>query len=65
MNIESIDLFHVAVAKDGAIADESGMRASESVLVCLKSGDLWGWGEASPGTAPQDRQQWAGAVLPF
>ena len=63
MLIESIELFQVAQADKHVVAEGSSAPSTESVLVCMHSGGESGWGEASPGRMPLDRDQWAGGVF--
>lgn len=60
MRIEAIEIYRVAMPLvypfRTAFSDES---AIESVLVCLRSGGLAGWGETSPWRAPFYSGEWA------
>jgi o-succinylbenzoate synthase len=65
MNLDAIDLFHVALplVKPLAVAGRT-LEKLETVLVRVQSGDTFGWGEASPGNAPLMGPEWAaGAFL--
>jgi O-succinylbenzoate synthase len=60
MRITSIKVYRVAMPLvypfRTAFSDE---EAIESVLVCLSSGDLEGWGETAPWRAPAYSSEWA------
>lgn len=60
MRLSTIDVFHVAmpliVPWKTAFSEES---AIDSILVRVTSGDLVGWGEASPYAKPQFCPEWA------
>jgi len=64
MQIDSIDLYHVAlplVEPQTTAVGEIG--AVETILVRLASGDLAGWGEVSPGSAPAAGGDFADGVF--
>jgi o-succinylbenzoate synthase len=64
MQIDSLELFHVAVPlSDSSVVD--GENEIESVLIALRSGDQVGWGEAAVGRAPIDSAEWAGSAYLF
>ncbi|MFW5692700.1 MAG: o-succinylbenzoate synthase [Thermoguttaceae bacterium] len=53
MKIDAIDIYHVAFPlKKPLKLREGSTERLETVLVRLRSGELAGWGEASPGAAP-------------
>ena len=53
MKIDAIDVFHVALPLTKPLKLREGTTDRvETVLVRLRSGDAFGWGEASPGAAP-------------
>jgi O-succinylbenzoate synthase len=64
MEIGSIDVFHVGLplATPQAVGERS-VDALETVLVRMRSGELEGWGEASPGTAPVKGADWAAGAF--
>ena len=64
MKIDSVELFHVALPL-AQPREAAGRRLEtlETVLVCMRSGDLEGWGEASPGNAPLAGAEWAAGVF--
>lgn len=59
--IDAIELFHVAVPLTRPLPG-CGKRL-ETVLVRVESAGVSGWGEASPGAAPEGRHEWAGGVF--
>ncbi|WP_346907739.1 o-succinylbenzoate synthase [uncultured Roseibium sp.] len=65
MNIDRIDLFHVAMPlREPWRTAASDETAIESVLVRITSGDLVGWGETAPHSGPNYCDEWAaGAFL--
>jgi O-succinylbenzoate synthase len=60
MNIDSIDLFHLAMPLKAPIA---GFDTLQTVLVRMTSGSAVGWGETSPGNAPLAGGEWAAGVF--
>ncbi len=64
MQIDSIELFHVALPLRQPM-ETAGRQFEtlETVLLRIQSGDTAGWGEASPGGAPLAGQEWAAAVF--
>ena len=64
MRIDSIEIFHVRLPLRRPAKTTSGQADSlETVLVRMQSGDVAGWGEASPGNAPISGAEWAGGVF--
>ena len=64
MQIDSIEVFHVALPLRRPLRPESKIDSGlETVLVRMQSGDVAGWGEASPGNAPTAAAEWAAAVF--
>ena len=64
MQIDSIELFHVALPLRQPITLPGGPAdALETVLVRMQSGELAGWGEASPGNAPVSSHEWAAGAF--
>lgn len=64
MHIDRIDLYHVAMPLIYPWRTAYGEDAAvESVLCCMSSGSLSGWGEASPFAAPCYSSEWAGGVF--
>ncbi|MBI1346557.1 o-succinylbenzoate synthase [bacterium] len=64
MRIDRIDLYHVAMPLIYPWRTAYGEDAAvESVLCCMSSGSLYGWGEASPFAAPCYSPEWAGGVF--
>ncbi|MFZ5828986.1 MAG: enolase C-terminal domain-like protein [Planctomycetota bacterium] len=64
MQIRSIDLYLVALPLKRRLPGPAGVEERlETVLVRLGAGDAFGWGEASPGTAPRTGSEWAGGSL--
>ncbi len=64
MQIDSIELFHVALPLRQPQTTPAGPRdALETVLVRMRSGDVAGWGDASPGNAPTAGGEWAAGVF--
>ena len=63
MQIDSIELFHVSMPLISPWRTAYGEDATvESVLVRMRSGEHFGWGEACPLAAPCYSPQWAGGV---
>lgn len=59
MKIDAIDLYLAGLPlKQPRETDFGTIETLETVLVRMRSGDMIGWGEASPGTAPRSGQ-WA------
>lgn len=53
MKIDAVDIYHVALPLKRPLPVRGAkLERLESVLVRLRSGDAFGWGEAAPGTAP-------------
>ena len=53
MKIDAVDIYHVSFPlKQPLRVRSSSVPRLESVLVRLRSGETFGWGEASPGAAP-------------
>lgn len=64
MHIDSIEVFHVALPLRRPQASPCGpLDALQTVLVRMESGGVYGWGEASPGTAPLTGSEWAAGVF--
>jgi O-succinylbenzoate synthase len=64
MHIDRIDLYHVAMPLISPWRTAYGEDAVvESVLVKMASGDLVGWGEASPLATPTYSPEWATGVF--
>jgi O-succinylbenzoate synthase len=64
MYLDAIDIYHVAMPLRYPWRTAYGEdTAVESVLVCLHSGPLRGWGESSPLAAPCYSPEWAGGVF--
>ena len=63
MHIDSVEIFRLALPLQKPLPAPGGKdERFETVLVRLSSGDLSGWGEASPGKAPLACEEWtAGA----
>ena len=64
MQIDSIEVFHVALPLRQPV-ETAGRQVDslETVLLRMQSGDLAGWGEASPGNAPLAGPEWAAGVF--
>lgn len=64
MQIDSIEVFHLALplSRAGSLAGRR-QEALQTVLVRLRSGETYGWGEASPGNAPLAGPEWAAGVF--
>ncbi len=64
MQIDSIELFHVALPLRQPI-EAAGRQFDnlETVLLRMQSGDVCGWGEASPGNAPLAGPDFAAGVF--
>ncbi|MFC1597831.1 o-succinylbenzoate synthase [Planctomycetota bacterium] len=64
MQIDSIEIFHVALPLCRPLATPNGPSDTlQTVLVRIDSGEAAGWGEASPGGAPVAGPEWAGGVF--
>ena len=64
MQIDSIELFHVALPLRRPLRTRAGeLDSLETVLVRMQSGQTAGWGEASPGNAPLASGQWAAGAM--
>ncbi len=64
MQIDSIDVFHVALPLREPLQPGEGQPdVLETVLVRIGSGTTSGWGEASPGNGPMLTGEWAGGVF--
>jgi O-succinylbenzoate synthase len=64
MQIDSIELFHVAMPLIYPWRTAYGEDAAiESVLVRMQSGDLVAWGESSPLAAPCYSPEWAAGIF--
>jgi len=64
MRIDSVELFHIALPLRRPMPTPLGPRETlETVLAAIHSGDLTGWGEASPGNAPTAGGEWAAGAL--
>lgn len=64
MQIDSIELFHVALPLRQPFQSAAGpIDSLETVLVRMQSGEAAGWGEASPGAAPLASPDWAAGVF--
>ncbi len=64
MQIDSVEVFHVGLPLQRALATPKGPTETlETVLVRMASGDAVGWGEASPGNAPAGGAEWAAGVF--
>ncbi len=67
MQIDSIDLYHVALPlvnpQTSKVAGIGEIGAAETILVRMASGETAGWGEASPGTAPLAGADFADGVF--
>jgi O-succinylbenzoate synthase len=64
MQIDSIEVFHVALPLRRPIqAAGRPFDILETVLLRMETGDLAGWGEASPGNAPLAGEEWAAGVF--
>jgi O-succinylbenzoate synthase len=64
MQIDSIEVFHIALPlRQPVQAAGRQLDKLETVLVRMQSGDLAGWGEASPGNAPLAGPEWAAGVF--
>jgi O-succinylbenzoate synthase len=64
MQIETIDVFHVALPLVEPPASATGLSdVLQTVLVRIQSEGLAGWGEASPGNAPRLSEEWAAGAF--
>ena len=64
MQINSIELFRVALPLREPQETPAGrLKSLETVLVRMQSGEVAGWGEASPGNAPTAGTEWAAGVF--
>ena len=64
MHIDAVEIYHLKLPLAEPLPSALGeVAAVETVLVRLCSGDLSGWGEASPGAAPTDSPDWSGGVF--
>lgn len=64
MQIDSLEIFHLALPYSNPQETPWGTVAElQTVLVRMTSGDLVGWGEASPGSAPSTGAEWAGSAF--
>lgn len=64
MRIDRIDLYHVAMPLVYPFRTAYGDEYTiESVLVRMTSGDMHGWGEATPGRLPIYCNEWAAGVF--
>jgi O-succinylbenzoate synthase len=64
MNIDAIEIFHVALPLRKPQTWVGGtFDTLETVLVRMQSGHAVGWGEGSPGNAPLGAEEWAGGVF--
>ena len=64
MQIDSIELFHVALPLRQPLQTAGRQVDSlQTVLVRMQSGESAGWGEASPGNAPTAGPEWAAGAF--
>jgi O-succinylbenzoate synthase len=64
MHVDAIEVFHVALPLRRPLPPPwEQQKRLESVLVRMRSGDVVGWGEASPGSAPWASAEWAGGAF--
>jgi O-succinylbenzoate synthase len=64
MQITALDVYHLAIPLRRPLPGPAKRYQSlETVLVRLRAGDLYGWGEASPGAAPLTSPEWAGGAF--
>jgi O-succinylbenzoate synthase len=64
MQIDSMDVFHVALPfRQPQRTPAGAFDALETVLVRMRSGEVVGWGEASPGNAPLSGPDWAAGAF--
>ena len=64
MQIDSIELFHVALPRRKPLETIAGTwNTLQSVVVRMQSGDVSGWGEAAPGNAPLAGPDWAAGAF--
>lgn len=64
MQIDAIDVFHVGMPLRRPQRSEQGeIREIETVLVRMRSGDAFGWGESTPGNAPWTGPEWAAGTF--
>lgn len=64
MKIESIDIFHLDLPRKEPLETPLGPIATlQTVLVRIGSEGLFGWGEASPGSAPLAAGEWAAGLF--
>jgi O-succinylbenzoate synthase len=62
MQIDSVEIFRLALPLAKRLSSGTDDRL-ETVLVLMQSGDASGWGEASPGNAPRDCEEWAAGAF--
>ena len=64
MRVDSIELYHVAMPLIYPFRTSYGEDdCIESVVVRMTSGDVYGWGEASPLRSPTYSSEWAGGIF--
>lgn len=64
MQIDSIEVFHLALPLRGSMRTPGGeVDKLQTVLVKMTSGEVSGWGEASPGNGPWAADEWAAGVF--
>lgn len=64
MHIDAIEIFHVALAlRQPLRTPRRAFDRLETVLLRMQSGQVSGWGEASPGNAPLAGPEWAAGVF--
>jgi o-succinylbenzoate synthase len=64
MHIDCIELFHLALPlRQPLWTPLRPFDSLETVLVRIESGKVAGWGEASPGNAPQGGAEWAAGAF--
>jgi o-succinylbenzoate synthase len=64
MHIDNIEVFQVALPLRNPSASPVGSTDTlQTVLVRMQSGDVSGWGEATPGQAPLTSEEWTSGVF--
>ena len=63
MQIDALELFHLALPLRRPLPMPGGPRRLETVLVAMHGGGAIGWGEASPGNAPLAGVEWAAGAF--
>jgi O-succinylbenzoate synthase len=64
MHIDTIDIYRLALPLKKPLPAPWGMEERlETVLVRMRSGELSGWGEASPGKSPRASEEWTSGAF--